>query len=380
MKILIPSIVDLKKCAPNRLHHFISYLSEKHEITALCINDCWKAENVNTEESYKDFNDELSRINIEYITKWNVSPFFQEFFLSRLIGSQFKGDYDVIFNYNTLLSGNLTARKSKIPMVYDLADDLPEMVASSPQIPRFLRSTGKMFADRLLEENLSNARKVTGISKSLQASYAIPDRKFELISNGVNTKQFRPLKTDLKSELDLEDFFVLGYVGVLREWVDFKPVYEALKSFEDIRLLIVGEEGLLKENMELAESYGVAEKVLFTGTVPYASVPEYISAMDCCLIPFNQSKVSQNSVPIKLFEYMACEKPVLSTRLPGVKEVAEERVLYADTAEEFKEQITNVMSSDSGSVRLKSNRKFVVENYDWRSIGQHLEKILDEAV
>jgi len=369
MKILIPAIVDLKNCAPNRLHHFINYLSKKHEITAICINDCWKAKNVNTENSYKDFEEGLSRINIEYITKLNISPFYQEFLCSRLIGSKFKDYYDVIFNYNTLLTGNLIAQKSHIPMVYDLADDLPEMVASSPQIPRFLRNTGKRFASRLLAENLLNAKKVTGISKTLQASYAIPSGKFELISNGVNTEQFGPLKTDLKKELNLEDFFILGYVGVLREWVDFKPAYEALKSFKDVRLLIVGEEGLMKENIELAESYGVAEKVLFTGTVPYASVPDYISAMDCCLIPFNQSKVSQNSVPLKLFEYMACEKPVLSTRLPGVKEVAGSRVLYADTAEEYKEQITNVLSSDSGSVRLKSNRKFVVENYDWRSIG-----------
>jgi glycosyltransferase involved in cell wall biosynthesis len=380
VKILVPSIVDLKKCAPNRLHHFINHLSEKHEITAICVNDCWKAEKVDTGKSYKDFDNELGRINIEYITKWNVSPFYQEFLLSRLIGSKFKDDYDVIFNYNTLLTGNLTAQKSHIPMVYDLADDLPEMVASSPQIPRFLRGTGKMFASRLLAENLLNAKKVTGISKTLQASYAIPGSKFELVNNGVNTRQFRPLKTNLKSELDLEDFFVLGYVGVLREWVDFKPVYEALKYFEDVRLLIVGEEGLLKENIKLAEAYGVAEKVLFTGTVPYASVPEYISAMDCCLIPFNQSKVSQNSVPLKLFEYMACEKPVLSTRLPGVKEVAGGRVLYADTAEEYKEQIANVMSSDSGSERLKSNRRFVVDNYDWKSISRHLEAILEDAI
>ena len=169
-------------------------------------------------------------------------------------------------------------------------------------------------------------------------------------------------------------------MGVLREWVDFKPVYEALKHFEDVRLLIVGEEGLLKENIKLAEAYGVAEKVLFTGTVPYASVPEYISAMDCCLIPFNQSKVSQNSVPLKLFEYMACEKPVLSTRLPGVKEIAGGRVLYAETAEEYREQIARIMSSDGGSEHLKSNRRFVVDNYDWKSIGQRLEKILDATV
>jgi glycosyltransferase involved in cell wall biosynthesis len=380
MKILIPSIVDLKKSAPNRLHHFINYLSEKHEITAICINDCWKAENVNTERSYKDFNDEFRRINIKYLTKWNISPFYQEFFLSRLIGLKFKNDYDVIFNYNTFLSGNLIAQKTKIPMVYDLADDLPEMVASSPQIPRFMRRTGKFFADRLLVENLLNAKKVTCISKSLQNSYGIPDSKFELISNGVNTSQFKKLTSDLKSELDLEDFFVLGYVGVLREWVNFKPVYEALKDIKAIKLLIVGEEGLLKENIELAKSCGVADKVIFTGNVPYAFVPEYISAMDCCLIPFNQSKISQNSVPLKLFEYMACEKPVISTQIPGVMEVAGCRVLYADTAEEYREQITNLISSDNMSERLKSNRNFVVNNYDWKSIGQHIETVLEGAI
>ncbi|MGI6078703.1 MAG: glycosyltransferase, partial [Fastidiosipilaceae bacterium] len=87
-----------------------------------------------------------------------------------------------------------------------------------------------------------------------------------------------------------------------------------------------------------------------------------------------------NSVPLKLFEYMACEKPVLSTRLPGVKEIAGGRVLYADTAEEYREQIARIMSSDGGSEHLKSNRRFVVDNYDWHSIGQRLEKILDEAV
>lgn len=380
MRILVPSIIDLKKSAPNRLHHFLQYLSTKHEITAICVNDCWKAKKVDTTKSYHDFHSMLDMIEVEYITKRNVSPFYQEFFSRSFLGSRVRGDYDVIFNYNTLMSGSSAARNCKVPMVYDLADDLPEMVASSPQIPGFLRKPGKMVASRMLGDNISRSTKITGISKTIQAAYSIPDTKFELINNGVNTSLFRKLHTDMKSELDLEDYFVLGYVGVLREWVDFKPIYEALKDFEDVRLLIVGEEGLLKENIELAEAYGVAEKVMFTGTVPYDKVPHYISAMDCCLIPFNQSKVSQNSVPLKLFEYMACEKPVLSTRLPGVKEIAGGRVLYADTTEEYRNQIAYIMSSDSGSEHLKSNRRFVVDNYDWKSISQHLETVLEAAI
>ncbi|NJD54587.1 MAG: hypothetical protein FIB07_17215 [Candidatus Methanoperedens sp.] len=42
MKILLTSIVDLKKSQHNRPHELVKYLSRKHEITALSINDWWK--------------------------------------------------------------------------------------------------------------------------------------------------------------------------------------------------------------------------------------------------------------------------------------------------------------------------------------------------
>ena len=380
MKILVPSIIDLKKSAPNRLHHFLQHLSKKHEITAICVNDCWKAKKVDTTKSYHDFDATLNQIMIEYITKRDVSPFFQELFSRSFLRSRIGTDYDVIFNYNTLLSGYSIARNNKIPMVYDLADDLPEMVATSPQIPSFFHIPGKIIASRMLQNTVARSKKVTGISRTIQTAYSIPDIKFELINNGVNTTLFRKLQTGMKDELNLEEYFVLGYVGVLREWVDLKPVYEALKSFKNVRLLIVGEEGLLKENIDIAKEYGVAEKVVFTGTVPYETVPHYISAMDCCLIPFNQSKISQNSVPLKLFEYMACEKPIISARLPGVKEIAGERLFYADTASEYKDQITAVIASDTCSEQYRKNRTFVVNTYDWNAIGQNLENVLEAVI
>lgn len=55
-------------------------------------------------------------------------------------------------------------------------------------------------------------------------------------------------------------------------------------------------------------------------------------------------------------------------------------MLYADTAEKYKEQITSLMSWDNVSERLKGNRKFVVDNYDWKSIGQHLEMVLEDVI
>ena len=44
MKILITSVVDLKKTAHNRLHQFVKYLNRNHEVVVLSINDWWKAD------------------------------------------------------------------------------------------------------------------------------------------------------------------------------------------------------------------------------------------------------------------------------------------------------------------------------------------------
>lgn len=377
MRILIPSIVDLRKTAPNRLHHFVKHLSKKHEITAICINDWWKAELVDTSKFYQDFNEILDNIEIKYITEKRISPFKQEFSSRRLMNLEHEDGYDVIFNYNTLISGHHMAKKLNLPMIYDLADDLPAMIGDSPQISRFARPFGKWVGKRALKRSVKVSKKVTGITKALQKNYSIPNNKFELVPNGVDTKLFRKVKSGLRQELGLENHFVLGYVGVLREWVDLQPVYQAIKSFENVKLLIVGEEGMLKENKEIVKKYGIEEKVIFTGTVPYNKVPEYISAMDACLIPFKNNAISRYALPLKMFEYMACEKPVISTELPGVRAAAGNKVIYAANENEWKEKIMKLHKDEESRRAMgKTGRRFVEDNYDWEKIVKKLDMIL----
>lgn len=382
MRILITSIVDLKKTAPNRLHHFIRYLSQKHEVTAICINDWWKASLVDMNKYYQDFKDVLDNIELKYITEKRISPFKQEFLSPSLIKLEnIEDDFDIILNYNTLISGYYIAKKLKLPMIYDLADDLPEMIASSPQIPIFLRPFGKLIGKIMLKRNITIAKRVIGISKTLQDNYSIPDEKFGLVPNGVDTDLFKKVKSDVREMFGLDDCFILGYVGVLREWVDLTPVYRAIKNLEDVKLLIVGEEGMLQKNMEMIRRYGLEDKVIFAGTVPYTKVPEYISAMDVCLIPFKRNAVSQNAVPLKLFEYMACEKPVISTKLKGVMEVVGDTILYADTVNEYVMQIKRLANNPELVEEIgKNGRKFVVENYEWKIIVKKLDKIIRSTI
>jgi len=117
---------------------------------------------------------------------------------------------------------------------------------------------------------------------------------------GVDTTLFRNY-VDTKEELGI-DGFVIGYVGVLREWVDLKPVFLALKDLDaEITMLVVGKEGRFDENVDLAKRCGVRTRVVFTGMVPYAQVPRCISAMDVCFVPFGRGAISENALPLKLF-------------------------------------------------------------------------------
>ncbi len=385
MRILIPSVVDLRKTAPNRLHYFIRYLSRKHEIAAICINDWWKSELVNMNEHYKDFREALDSIEIQYITPKRMSPVIQEF-LSPMLLSIPRNDFNIILNYNTLISGYYVARKLKLPTVYDLADDLPAMIASSPQIPRFLRLPGKWFGEIMLKRNIAISKKVTFITSSLKDSYNIPEDKCQLIPNGVDINLFRySPAVELKKKLSIEDgSFVVGYTGVLREWVDLESVFSMARRLgEDIpklKVLVVGGEGELQGNKNLAAKYSVSDKSLFTGTVPYNQIPQYISCMDVCLIPFKLNAVAQNSLPMKLFEYMACEKPVISTSLTGVKEAVGDRVLYFSNTDELATAVTSLYSNEGLRQKMGlAGREFVKEHYSWETICSRLEAVLLEV-
>lgn len=377
MKILMTSIVDLRKSQHNRPHQFVKYLSKNHEVTVLSINDWWKGSQTDMNSYSSDLSDFLQNVDIRYLTEKKVPPVLQELFLTREIKKLSGEDFDVHFNYNSLITGS---RFKDFKTVFDLADDLPEMIAYSPQIPNPLKRIGKWMGEYYLKRNIDGAEMVTLTTETLKETYSVPDEKSVIIPNGVNAENFKKVE-NAKEELGLEGFIV-GYVGVLREWVDLETVLKALKELpEDIKLLVVGSEGEFHGNRDLVARSGLSDRVIFTGMVPYSQVPLYISAMDVGLIPFKTNGIANNALPIKLFEYMACEKPVISTELAPVKSKFNENVLYASNSGEYRTCIELLYGDAELRMKMgKRGRKIVLSGYDWESISKKLEDVLKGVV
>ena len=351
----------------------MKHLSKNHEITVLSINDWWKGNQGDLISYSSDFNDIFERIDYHYLTDRHIPPILQEVLFTKRVKELSKENFDIHLNYNCLINGYRASKSFNT--VFDIADDLPQMIAISPQIPKFLRPFGKFLGNYYLKKNIKYAEFVTLTDESLKTTYNIPDAKAKIISNGVNTKNF---KNDPKAKEKLNlDGFIVGYVGVLRGWVDFKPVFEALKYLNnEIKLLIVGSEGSFNENKELAKKFGVADRVIFTGMVPYSKVPLYISAMDIGIIPFKKCDVSFNALPLKLFEYFACGKPVISSELFPIKSNFSDEVLFASNYKDYINNIELLYQNKELRKKLGEKGRKVSENFDWENISHKLEKIL----
>lgn len=134
MRILITSIVDLRKTSHNRLHQFIRHLAKNHSVTVLSINDWWKSGQTDVGQYQLGVENMLKNVAIRYFTNRKFNPYLQEVFSVVTLGKVLKEigyiNFGVHLNYNTLISGYYVARKLRtagINTVYDIADDLPQI-------------------------------------------------------------------------------------------------------------------------------------------------------------------------------------------------------------------------------------------------------------
>ncbi len=397
MRILITSIVDLKRVPHNRIHVFADYLSRRHDVTVLCLNAWWlargDADDGGGEHSGDPYFRELfERATVHYLSERRDPPVLQEVTcVARLNGVLRNIDlsrFDVHLNYGNLVAGYFVSRKAKrlgIPTVLDLADDPPQSFSRSPQVPPALRPVAWLVARAMLKANVRLASRVTFVTEALKDAYRLPDGKAALIPNGYHSDLCAQSSNEApREELGLDDAFVVGFVGSLLEWVDLEPAFSAIGTLsgdgKDLRMLIVGGGDKLDQSIALAEAYGISDTVVFTNHVALASVPEYISCMDVCLVSRKPTTDSDRSLPVKLFEYMACQKPVISVPLAGVREAVGDRVLYASDSSELVDRIERLYTDRILREELGSaGRAFVKKDYAWENICRRFEATLTEA-
>jgi glycosyltransferase involved in cell wall biosynthesis len=118
-------------------------------------------------------------------------------------------------------------------------------------------------------------------------------------------------------------------------------------------------------------------RIRLLGRRPADSMPAYVAAYDCCLIPFIQDRLTEAVNPIKLREYLGAGRPVVATPLPEVAAYADV-VELAGTTEEFAAAVTRVIQDpEADTDEARARRRDRVAGETWDRAAEQVAEVLD---
>jgi glycosyltransferase involved in cell wall biosynthesis len=226
------------------------------------------------------------------------------------------------------------------------------------------------------------------IASYLIKRYHCQSNKIEIVTNGVNLKKFRPIEDEAKLktlreklEISMDESIIL-FVGNLNLTQGVEDLIQVapsvIREIKQIKFLIVGD-GILKEELKReVKRLGISNYFIFTGMVDYEDVPLYINLSDICVLL--KRKLNSGWAPIKLFEYLACGKPVISSRVEGLEFIEEKKVgklTEPKSLKSLQEGLLYLLKRPQERVEMgRKGLQLIQKSFDWGTKVDEIEKII----
>jgi glycosyltransferase involved in cell wall biosynthesis len=210
--------------------------------------------------------------------------------------------------------------------------------------------------------------------EGLAGSRARPGRPAHLVPNGVELAHFaaaaRP-ETPIAPEVEALPRPVVGFVGTLQYWIDFDLVRFLALARPRWSFVLVGSRGRLGR-VERVEGL---PNVRLLGARPYRDLPGFLRGFDVCLNPYVLDDVARHASPLKLYEYLAGGKPVVSVDMPEARRFGEV-VGIGRTPDEMLARLEDALAPAARSTAAVEARLRAVEPCSWDRLFGQVESIL----
>ncbi|MGM1050162.1 MAG: methyltransferase domain-containing protein [Bacillota bacterium] len=210
---------------------------------------------------------------------------------------------------------------------YEYIDEIHEELSGS--IPEFVIQKHDFILKNEKCAVVASANKLYDEVKSVRTN------NFELVTNGVDYNHFRKnysyedAPAFIKSILDKKSS-VIGYYGAFASWFDYELIIKLATERPDYQILLIGWKYDSSMDQFKLNEY---DNISIIGPIDYKVLPEYAYWFDVSIIPFKINDITDSTSPIKLFEYMALGRPIVTTDMPECRKY--KSVLIGKNSNEF---------------------------------------------
>lgn len=173
-------------------------------------------------------------------------------------------------------------------------------------------------------------------SESLYKKLLKSGRQTHLLTHGVDRAIFEQANSDEHHLLSKIPKPRVGYFGLFDERSNYQLLADVASRMPHIAFVITG-----RVEMTIP-SHPKTPNIYFTGSVPYAELPAVVKGLDILFLPYRLNKLTKSISPLKLKEYLATGKPIVSTPLPEVLNF-QQYFYLASTAAEWQKCINTCL-------------------------------------
>lgn len=315
--------------------------------------------------------------NLSVITLPLVMPGFQMFKGVNRLNNRFLADY---------LRGKMKEAGFCRPILWtytphcgDLIGSLGERFVIYECVDEFEASKGLVRKETIRELENEVLRKADLVSVTAPALFdSRKDRagKIILSPNAAETEHFeKAMSQETKIPEDIADLKkpVLGFIGRIAYWIDLELIHHIARKRPGWSVVLIGPPGGGIDTDKL-----VGEPNLhWLGPKAYKDLPGYLKGFDVCLNPYKKGDLAEGCSPLKLYEYLASGKPVVSTDMavardfePLVKVAHDYDDLISKAEEALKEE-----TPDAAGQRIAESHK-----HSWNARFEQMEAAIIEGL
>lgn len=199
-------------------------------------------------------------------------------------------------------------------IIYDCIDDHVQMCAK-----KYMR----MQVEHTETELIQRSDVLITSSQRLLKKMQTPDlnRRINLIRNGTNFSRIFDVKN-----VDVKEHYNIGYIGTVAEWFDYQLINQSVQKYSGLTYHLIGP--------CVAPNKAETDRMVYRGVVRHSELQLYVENFDCLIMPFLVNEIVKSVDPVKLYEYIAFGKCIISVYYEEL-EYFKDYVYFYSTPEEY---------------------------------------------